>query len=155
LFKKINAGLATMASDATTLISQGTELSGDISFSGTLEILGTVKGNIVSVQTDARVRVLNGGSVEGDIKAAIIVVNGSIKGNIYALDRLCLEPNCTVSGNIHYSNMEMRTGAQLIGSCNHQQMTPPKEVASQTPAMSEKVKEIRNNNQQALDKQWQ
>ena len=155
MFKKINAGLATMASDATTLISQGTELSGDISFSGTLEILGTVKGNIVSVQTDARVRVLNGGSVEGDIKAAIIVVNGSIKGNIYALDRLCLEPNCTVSGNIHYSNMEMRTGAQLIGSCNHQQMTPPKEVASQTPAMSEKVKEIRNNNQQALDKQWQ
>jgi cytoskeletal protein CcmA (bactofilin family) len=155
LFKKINAGLATMASDATTLISQRTELSGDISFSGTLEILGTVKGNIVSEQTDARVRVLNGGSVEGDIKAAIIVVNGSIKGNIYALDRLCLEPNCTVSGNIHYSNMEMRTGAQLIGSCNHQQMTPPKEVASQTPAMSEKVKEIRNNNQQALDKQWQ
>lgn len=155
MFKKINAGLATMASDATTLISQGTELSGDISFSGTLEILGTVKGNIVSVQTDARVRVLNGGSVEGDIKAAIIVVNGSIKGNIYALNRLCLEPNCTVSGNIHYSNMEMRTGAQLIGSCNHQQMTPPKEVASQTPAMSEKVKEIRNNNQQALDKQWQ
>lgn len=155
MFKKINAGLATMASDATTLISQGTELSGDISFSGTLEILGTVKGNIVSEQTDARVRVLNGGSVEGDIKAAIIEVNGSIKGNIYALDRLCLEPNCTVSGNIHYSNMEMRTGAQLIGSCNYQQMTPPKEVASQTPAKSEKVKEIRNNNQQALDKQWQ
>ena len=155
MFKKINAGLATMASDATTLISQGTELSGDISFSGTLEILGTVKGNIVSEQTDARVRVLNGGSVEGDIKAAIIEVNGSIKGNIYALDRLCLEPNCTVSGNIHYSNMEMRTGAQLIGSCNYQQMTPPKEVASQTPAKSEKIKEIRNNNQQALDKQWQ
>jgi hypothetical protein len=51
--------------------------------------------------------------------------------------------------------MEMRTGAQLIGSCNYQQMTPPKEVASQTPAKSEKVKEIRNNNQQALDKQWQ
>ena len=155
MFKKINAGLATKASDATTLISQGTELSGDISFSGTLEILGTVKGNIVSVQTDARVRVLNGGSVEGDIKAAIIEVNGSIKGNIVALDRLCLEPNCTVSGNIIYSNMEMRTGAQLIGSCNYQQMTPPKEVASQTPAKSEKVKEIRNNNQQALDKQWQ
>ena len=155
MFKKINAGLATMASDATTLISQGTELSGDISFSGTLEILGTVKGNIVSEQTDARVRVLNGGSVEGDIKAAIIEVNGSIKGNIVALDRLCLEPNCTVSGNIIYCNMEMRTGAQLIGSCNYQQMTPPKEVASQTPAKSEKVKEIRNNNQQALDKQWQ
>lgn len=144
-----------MASDATTLISQGTELSGDISFSGTLEILGTVKGNIVSEQKDARVRVLHGGSVEGDLKAAIIEVNGSIKGNIYALDRLCLEPNCTVTGNIHYSNMEMRTGAQLIGSCNYEQMTPSKEISSQTAVKSEKVKEIRNNNQQALDKQWQ
>lgn len=155
MFKKINAGLATMASDATTLISEGTQLSGDISFSGTLEILGTVTGNIISEHKDARVRVLNGGSVEGDIKAAIIEVNGSIKGNIYALERVCLEPNCTVTGNIHYSNMEMRSGAQLIGSCNYQQMTPAKEIPSQTAVNSEKVKEIRNNNQQTLDKQWQ
>jgi cytoskeletal protein CcmA (bactofilin family) len=155
LFKKINAGLATMASDATTLISEGTQLSGDISFSGTLEILGTVTGNIISEHKDARVRVLNGGSVEGDIKAAIIEVNGSIKGNIYALERVCLEPNCTVTGNIHYSNMEMRSGAQLIGSCSYQQMTPAKEIPSQTAVNSEKVKEIRNNNQQTLDKQWQ
>ena len=155
MFKKINAGLATMASDSTTLISEGTELSGDISFSGTLEILGTVTGNIISEQKDARVRVLNGGAVEGDIKAAIIEVNGTIKGNIFAIDRLCLEPNCTVTGNIHYSNMEMRSGAQLVGSCNYQQMTPAKEIPSQTAVNSEKVKEIRNNNQQTLDKQWQ
>ena len=155
MFKKINAGLATMASDSTTLISEGTELSGDISLSGTLEILGTVTGNIISEQKDARVRVLNGGSVEGDIKAAIIEVNGTIKGNIFAIDRLCLEPNCTVTGNIHYSNMEMRSGAQLVGSCNYQQMTPAKEIPSQTAVNSEKVKEIRNNNQQTLDKQWQ
>lgn len=155
MFKKINAGLATMASDSTTLISEGTELSGDISLSGTLEILGTVTGNIISEQKDARVRVLNGGSVEGDIKAAIIEVNGTIKGNIFAIDRLCLESNCTVTGNIHYSNMEMRSGAQLVGSCNYQQMTPAKEIPSQTAVNSEKVKEIRNNNQQTLDKQWQ
>lgn len=155
MFKKINAGLATMASDSTTLISEGTELSGDISLSGTLEILGTVTGNIISEQKDARVRVLNGGSVEGDIKAAIIEVNGTIKGNIFAIDRLCLESNCTVTGNIHYSNMEMRSGAQLVGSCNYQQMTPAKEIPSQTSVNSEKVKEIRNNNQQTLDKQWQ
>lgn len=144
-----------MASDATTLISEGTELSGDISFSGTLEILGKVTGNIVSEQKDARVRVLNGGAVEGDVKAAIIEVNGSIKGNIFALERLCLEPNCTVSGNIHYTNMEMRSGAQLIGSCNYQQMPTAKEISPQADAKSEKVKEIRSNNQQTLDKQWQ
>jgi hypothetical protein len=34
-------------------------------------------------------------------------------------------------------------------------MTPPKEIPPQAAVKSEKVKEIRSNNQQALDKQWQ
>lgn len=151
MFKKINAGLATMTNDATTLISEGTELAGDIAFTGTLEILGSVVGNIVSDQKEARVRVLGGGSVQGDIKAAIIEVNGSVKGNIFALERLCLEANSTVSGNIHYSNMEVRSGAQLIGTCAYQQLTPskPKEIASQQPFKKDepKVKEIGATNQ--------
>ena len=85
MFKKINAGLATMASDATTLISEGTQLSGDISFSGTLEILGTVTGNIISEHKDARVRVLNGGSVEGDIRVSGL--SGKVR-SVFGLTRL-------------------------------------------------------------------
>jgi hypothetical protein len=34
-------------------------------------------------------------------------------------------------------------------------MTPAKEIPAQTAVKSEKVKEIRNTNQQTLDKQWQ
>jgi hypothetical protein len=90
LFKKINAGLATIANDTTTLISEGTKLSGDISFSGTIEILGTVEGNILSEQKDAKVRILNGGVVKGDIKSSIIEVNGVVEGSIYAVDHLAL-----------------------------------------------------------------
>ena len=108
MFKKINAGLATIANDTTTLISEGTKLSGDISFSGTLEILGTVEGNILSEQKDAKVRILNGGVVKGDIKSSIIEVNGVVEGSIYAVDHLALEASCKVNGNVHYTNMEMR-----------------------------------------------
>ena len=155
MFKKINAGLATISNDTTTLISEGTKLSGDIVFSGTLEILGTVEGNILSEQKDARVRILNGGAVKGDIKSAIIEVNGVVEGSIYALDHLALEASCKVNGNVHYTNMEMRPGAQLIGSCICQQPTSPKEIASQASKEDAKVKDIRSNNQQSLDKQWQ
>ena len=155
MFKKINAGLATISNDTTTLISEGTELTGDIVFSGTLEILGTVVGNVLSEQKDARVRILDGGVVKGDIKSAIIEVNGSVEGNIYALDHLALEASCKVNGNVHYTNMEMRPGAQLIGSCICQQGTAPKEIAPQKVKEDDKIKDIRSNNQQALDKQWQ
>jgi hypothetical protein len=51
--------------------------------------------------------------------------------------------------------MEMRPGAQLIGSCICQQATPPKEIAPQAAKEGDKIKEIRSNNQQAPDKQWQ
>ena len=155
LFKKINAGLATIANDTTTLISEGTKLSGDISFSGTLEILGTVEGNILSEQKHAKVRILNGGVVKGDIKSSIIEVNGVVEGSIYAVDHLALEASCKVNGNVHYTNMEMRPGAQLIGSCICQQATPPKEIAPQAAKDAAKIKDIRSNNQQTLDKQWQ
>jgi cytoskeletal protein CcmA (bactofilin family) len=154
LFKKINAGLATISNDTTTLISEGTQLTGDIAFSGTLEIMGTVVGNILSEQKDARVRILGGGVVKGDIKSAVIEVNGSVEGSIYALDRLVLESSCKVNGNVHYTNMEMRPGAQLMGSCICQQVTPPKEIASQAAKEDAKIKDIRSN-QQTLDKQWQ
>ena len=117
MFKKINAGLATISNDTTTLISEGTELTGDIAFSGTLEILGTVVGNVLSEQKDARVRILGGGVVKGDIKSAIIEVNGAVEGNIYAL--------------------EIREDFSKVNS---------KEDA--------KIKDIRSNSQQTLDKQW-
>jgi hypothetical protein len=51
--------------------------------------------------------------------------------------------------------MEMRPGAQLIGSCICQQVTAPKEIAPKAAKEDDKIKDIRSNNQQALDKQWQ
>ena len=60
-----------------------------------------------------------------------------------------------MNGNVHYTNMEMRPGAQLIGSCICQQEKAPKEIAPQKVKEDDKIKDIRSNNQQSLDKQWQ
>jgi cytoskeletal protein CcmA (bactofilin family) len=146
LFKKINEGIANIANDTTTLISQGTELVGDITFTGNLEIIGSVIGNINSQHKDARVRILNGGSVQGDIRSASIEVNGSVKGNIYALQTLCLQPDCDIDGNIHYSQMEMRVGAQVNGSCVYQPSSEQKLLEGSSTG-DDKVKDIRGNKQ--------
>ena len=55
------------SSGSTTLIAEGTTLTGDIDFTGNLEIEGTVIGNIASGDEGSRIRVLNSGSVIGDI----------------------------------------------------------------------------------------
>lgn len=127
MFKKINRELSNISSDTTTLISAGTQITGDIEFSGNLEILGSVVGNISSRHKNCRVRVLHGGSVQGDIRCPLVVINGNAKGDIYAYDRLCLEAQCTVEGNVRYASVEMQPGAQVFGSFDYQ---PPKNEKS-------------------------
>jgi cytoskeletal protein CcmA (bactofilin family) len=69
---------------STTLIAKGTELEGDLNFKGSLEIEGSITGNILSEDEDARIRVLQGGSIKGDVWVATVLVNGRITGDIYA-----------------------------------------------------------------------
>lgn len=139
MFKKINRELVNVSSDATTLISAGTQINGDIEFSGNLEILGSVVGNISSKKNNARVRVLQGGSVQGDIKCSLIVINGETLGDIHALDRLCLEAQCRVKGNVRYSSVEMHSGAKVFGSFDYQ---PPQ--TEKSPLVGTKVSETTN-----------
>lgn len=152
MFKKINQSFTGISNDVTTLVSQGTELVGDVNFTGTLEILGSVVGNISSAHETARVRVLKGGSVEGDIKAATIDINGTVKGNIFALQHLCLDADSKVDGNLHYTNMEVRPGAQLVGSCIFKPSQLKSTIAPLDAVDEPKVKDIRSSNQHALDK---
>ncbi len=72
-------------SNATTLIAKGTEIVGDIKFSGNLEIEGKVRGGIIAAGGgDASVRVLENGEVEGDIKVPSVIINGVVKGDVFS-----------------------------------------------------------------------
>jgi len=139
VFKKINRELINGSGDTTTLISAGTKINGDIEFSGNLETLGSVVGNISSRHTNSRVRVLQGGSVQGDIQCPLVVINGNTQGDIHALDRLCLEAQCRVEGNVRYSSVEMQSGAQVFGSFDYQ---PPNNEKSSV--VEAKVSETTN-----------
>mgnify|MGYP000370756407 CR=1 FL=1 len=100
-----------------TLISRGTEIVGDLLFTGELQIEGKVRGNIIAEQgTDAKVVVAHKGQVEGEIRVPVIVVDGSVIGDIHSGKHVELAAKAVVQGNVHYHMIEMVKGSQVNGS---------------------------------------
>ena len=99
-----------------TLIGAGTEIEGNISFSGGLRIDGQVRGNITSAGDQPGMLVISEqAAVEGEIRVHHVMVNGQVKGPIYADQTLELQPKANVSGDVHYQKLEMQMGAVVQG----------------------------------------
>jgi len=123
-------------SGSTTLIAEGTTLTGDIAFSGNLEVEGSVIGNITSADENAKIRILNSGSVVGDIEVANIVINGNARGDLYASQLIKLATKAVVQGSVNYKLIEIEKGAEVVGSFVYHQA--PNNV-TQFPADSKEL----------------
>jgi cytoskeletal protein CcmA (bactofilin family) len=111
----------TAASHCDTLISQKTEIVGDVKFKGGLQVEGVIKGNLIAEPgSGAVVRIADSGRVEGQINAPNVVVNGAVIGDIYAGEYIELAKKARVQGDVHYYMMEMVMGAEVNGKLIHQ-----------------------------------
>jgi cytoskeletal protein CcmA (bactofilin family) len=129
-------------SGGTTLISRDTVVIGEIHFSGNLDVEGLVKGNIVAKpDSDACVRVVDKGRVEGHINSPAVVINGSIEGDVYATQHLELAAKARVQGNVYYSLVEMAVGSEVNGSLKHV-AAEPKHPPSKSTGQAADVSEI-------------
>ena len=99
--------------ELTTLIAGGTEIQGDLHFRGSVHLQGVVRGNISS--DDGVLQLSQGSSVEGNIRATHIEINGRVTGDVYATERLELSSEAEIQGNIYYEVMEMKAGASISG----------------------------------------
>lgn len=100
-----------------TLISAGTEIQGDIRFTGELIIEGELTGNIVADDdSEAVLRIADQGRVDGNISVPVAVVNGSVNGDVRASKQLELGARARVSGTVYYQLLEMVMGARVNGS---------------------------------------
>jgi cytoskeletal protein CcmA (bactofilin family) len=99
-----------------TLISRATKVVGDIHFTGELQLEGKVTGNIFADdEKEAKLVIADTGTVEGEVRAPVVIVNGKVVGNIYATKHLELASKGNVTGNVHYHSIEMAKGAQVNG----------------------------------------
>lgn len=101
-----------------SLIGKSMRVEGDVKFSGGLLVEGKVKGNVSSAG-GGTLTLTESSSVEGDVSAARIVLNGSITGDVHATEHVMLKENAVVNGVVYYDLLEMAVGATVNGNLVH------------------------------------
>jgi len=104
-----------------TLVGQGTEINGDLVFSGGLHVDGTIKGNVVAEEGSTAMLILSEfGRIEGEVKVPNMVLNGEIVGDVFGSTRVELAPKSRINGSVYYNLIEMAIGAEVNGGLVHQ-----------------------------------
>jgi cytoskeletal protein CcmA (bactofilin family) len=99
-----------------TLVGKAARVNGDVEFEGGLHLDGQVAGNVRCVGAPGgSISVSESGSIEGSVEVPNVTLNGSVRGDIYATERVILGPRARVHGNLHYGVIEMTLGAEIKG----------------------------------------
>ncbi len=98
----------------TGFFDKDTEFKGDLNFKGTFRIDGRFKGKIDS---DSILIIGDNGKVEADIKIGYLIINGEIKGNIQASEKVEINSKGRVLGTIITPKLVVEEGAYLEANC--------------------------------------
>ncbi len=115
-FKKQAAAAAPAESRNTGLnayLGVGTHFEGKLEFSGTAQISGDFKGEIVS---QGVLLVGQEGTVEGDVAVGNINCAGTVTGNIKSLKKASLQRTAKCRGDIEAPLLEIDEGAYFDGN---------------------------------------
>jgi cytoskeletal protein CcmA (bactofilin family) len=114
-----------------TLIGLGTTIDGDLNFTGGMRIDGQVNGNVIAVQGKPSTLVLSENArVNGDVNVTHLVVNGTINGPVAASEYLELQGKAKITGDVHYSTLEIQLGAIIEGRLMHNSATAQDKVVA-------------------------
>lgn len=96
------------------LISQGTEITGDIKSNGDIRIDGILTGTLF-----IRGKVVIGatGKVKGEVSCKNSEISGSVEGKVTVSQLLNLKASSTIQGDIVTSKLAIEPGARFTGTC--------------------------------------
>jgi len=98
---------------------ESTVISDDMEFKGTLEsdhavtVEGKFAGTLIA---RGRVQIGNGATVEANVSARELDLEGSLQGNILHADSVMLHPTAKLTGDVHCAQLEIQRGAKLTGT---------------------------------------
>ena len=96
------------------LISNGTEITGDVVSNGDIRIDGALKGNL---NTRGKVVIGTTGKVSGEVNCKNSEVSGIVEGKINVSQLLTLKTSSKILGDIATSKLSIEPGAKFTGSC--------------------------------------
>jgi cytoskeletal protein CcmA (bactofilin family) len=116
-----------------TLIGAKTRINGDVEFAGGFHLDGYINGNVTGqLAADTVLSVSEQGCIEGSVIAPHVLLNGIVKGDIDARDRVELGSKARVLGNVHYTVIETAVGAQINGKLVHRAAVGTREGESES-----------------------
>ncbi|MFZ9286149.1 MAG: bactofilin family protein [Burkholderiaceae bacterium] len=99
-----------------SLIGPGSRIDGDLSFEDGLRIDGVVAGHIRANPDRPSLLVISeSATVQGQIEADHVVINGHVIGPVHSRSLLELQPKARIEGDVHYAALEMHQGALISG----------------------------------------
>lgn len=99
-------------SEETTIISSGVKIEGKVSSSGNIRVDGEIQGDITS---QSSVTVGGNGKVNGQINAENITIGGMVTGVVKAKEKLILESQANLSGDLFTKILVVESGAKFEG----------------------------------------
>lgn len=100
--------------DATSVIDQGCELEGRLTFAGTLVLNGKFRGEVCSADT---LLVGETAEVEAQIRVGTAIISGQVTGNITARERVELRGGARILGDIVTPVLVLEEGVLFDGRC--------------------------------------
>lgn len=97
------------------LISNGTEITGDIKSNGDIRIDGSLTGNL---STKGKVVIGPTGKIKGEVLCRNSEVSGIVEGKISVGQLLNLKASSKILGDIATSKLAIEPGAKFTGNCN-------------------------------------
>jgi len=126
----------------TSVLGPSLRFRGELSAQEDLIVQGRVEGSITHTQS---LSIGTDGSMKGDIRARVIVVDGSVLGDLYATEAVHLRATAKVKGNVFAPRVAISEGAffqglvqmQAAGSAVQEHGTRWREAASSAEPLGE------------------
>ena len=100
-----------------TLVGHNTRIEGDVYCEGGLHVDGEIIGNVVGESESGAILTLSEkGRIEGEVRVPNVILNGEVKGDVHANERIELASQARVIGNVYYKLIEMAIGAEVNGN---------------------------------------
>ena len=144
---KMDIYASRQATDETAVITAGMKIKGDISSEGSVDVVGTVEGNLDvwgklnvtghvngnsqaaeiyaegakitgEVVSAGAVKIGNGSVIIGNITAKSAAIAGAVKGDIDVQGPVILDSTAIVMGNIKSKSVQINNGAVIEGMCS-------------------------------------
>ena len=119
--------------EIVSFLGEGTEITGEVSFTNRLRVNGALKGKL---RSDATLEIGPGGKVDAEVNIRRISISGEFRGVIRASDRVEICKDGKVFGDIYSPCLIIEAGALFEGRCNMSDSKQIKEDGDKAPQVA-------------------